>query len=68
MNICLKAIRSKMGLTQQQVADSIAITQPTYSNIECGRRRPSPETAKLLGSFFGISWTVFFEDEDEISK
>lgn len=63
MKICLKAIRLQKGLTQQQVADSVMVTQPTYSNIECGRRRPSPETAKLLGAFLGFDWTLFFEDD-----
>ncbi|MBR3661188.1 MAG: transcriptional regulator [Bacilli bacterium] len=33
----LKAIRNKLGLTQQQIADECMITQPTYSGYESGR-------------------------------
>ena len=29
----LKAIRNKLGLTQQQIADECMITQPTYSDF-----------------------------------
>ncbi len=33
----LKKIRIKLGLTQQQLADECAITQPTYSGYESGK-------------------------------
>lgn len=32
----LKSIRSKLGLTQQQIADECMISQTTYSNYENG--------------------------------
>ena len=33
----LKAIRNKLGITQQQIADECMITQPTYSGYESGK-------------------------------
>ena len=37
----LKEIRSKLGLTQQQIADECNISQTTYSNYEVGLYLPS---------------------------
>lgn len=65
MKISLKAIRKEKGFSQKQVADKAMITQPTYANIENEVRRPSVDTAKLLGAVLEFDWTLLFANEDE---
>ena len=61
----LKAIRDNLGMSQSSVAKTVGISQPTYSNIEIGARRPSVDTAKAIASALGFDWTRFFEDEQK---
>ena len=51
----LKYYRSLLGLTQQQVADSLEIQKATYSGYETGRREPDVEKIKALAELFGVS-------------
>ena len=44
----LRAIRERSGLSIRALAEQAGIQQPHLSNIEAGRRRPSPEVAKAL--------------------
>jgi transcriptional regulator with XRE-family HTH domain len=45
----LRVIRERSGLTQQALADLAGLKNASHlSNIEAGRRRPSPEVAKAL--------------------
>lgn len=57
----LKAIRIERGMTQNEVAHRAKIAQPTYTNIETGKRNPSVMTAKLIADILGFDWTEFFE-------
>lgn len=36
----IKARRKDLGLTQLQVANSLGVTQPTYAELEAGRKEP----------------------------
>jgi len=60
MRMWLLDLRKAAGYTQCDIAVAVGITQPSYSNIENGERRPSPETAKALGNVLGFDWTRFF--------
>lgn len=57
----LKRLRQEKNLTMKQVADMVEIAESTYSLIESGRRRPSPEVAQRIQACLGYKWTRFFE-------
>ena len=57
----LVAIRKEKMLSQKLVADNVGITQPTYANIENGKRRPSVEVAKRIANVLDFNWTEFYE-------
>jgi len=44
----IRLARERAGLTQQQVADRLGITNSTYCGYEIGRRNPNPEKLKEL--------------------
>ena len=54
MCLILKTIRKKKSLSQRKVAELAYISQNHYSNIELGRRRPSPDVAKRIASVLGF--------------
>lgn len=58
----LKAIRHKCRMSQVEVARGAYITQPSYANIENGKRAPSVPTAKRIAKILGFDWRRFYED------
>lgn len=48
----LKFYRKSLGLSQQQIADKLCITQRAYGNYEQGKREPDLETLKKLCIIF----------------
>ena len=44
----LKALRAKLGLTQTDMAEKLAISQGQYSKLESGEREPSGPLALLI--------------------
>ena len=61
----LKRKRLEADLTMKQVGLAAVIAESTYSLIEAGKRRPSPEVAQKLGKILGFDWTLFYKNEDE---
>lgn len=61
----LKALRQKMGVSQQVVADYLEITRQAYSNYENGNRDPDNETLLKLGEFFDTSVDVILRGEEK---
>lgn len=61
----LATYRRKIGMTQDAVASAACIARVTYTNIENGRRRPSPDVAKRIAAVLGFDWTEFFSDDRE---
>lgn len=53
--MCLKELRTKMGVSQQVVADYLEITRQAYSNYETGNRTPDNETLLKLAEYFKVS-------------
>ena len=51
----LKDIRTKKGLTQQETARRLNITQSTYSGYEAGKYEPNIEMLKALSDLFNVS-------------
>ena len=60
----IKEARIKLGISQKEAADMVNVSQPAYSNIENGRRRPSPEVAQRIAKVLGFDWTLFFVDTE----
>lgn len=57
----LKRARLSKGLTQQQVADSLGITNSTYCGYETGKRQPDIAKMKLLASVLDTTGDVLLE-------
>ncbi len=60
--------RKKQDLTQGAVAAAAGISQPSYCAIENGTSDPKIETAKMIGTALGFSWSRFYEDEDSAAE
>lgn len=52
----LKTRRLACGYTQTQIAEMIGVKQNTYSDWECGTKRPSVEAVSMLA--FVLNCTV----------
>jgi DNA-binding XRE family transcriptional regulator len=51
----LKKLRSKMGLTQENISAMIGIKRPTYSSYEEYRAEPNIKTIIALSVLFGVT-------------
>lgn len=62
----IRAVRTSLGLGQQEVADKIEIEAKHLGRIERGERRPSFELIFDLAKAMNVAPVVFFEfDRDE---
>lgn len=55
MSTWIQNKRKLSGLSQSEVAKSLGMSRPTYTQLEQGKTRPSEEQRALLASIFGIS-------------
>lgn len=60
----LIAIREEKRFTQKYVSEQVGIAQPSYFNIEAGKRRPSVPVAKKIAAVLGFDWTRFYEEPE----
>lgn len=51
----LKSYRKSRGLTQQELAKVIHVSQPTIGSWETGRTEPNQEMQRKLADYFDIS-------------
>ena len=51
----LQILRELHDLKQQDVADALGVSRPTYANYESGRRAPDIDTLMHLADIYGIS-------------
>lgn len=58
----LIAMREEKKVSQKFVAEQVGIAQPSYFNIEAGKRRPSVPVAKKIAAVLGFDWTQFYEE------
>lgn len=56
----LEKIRLKKGMNQEEVAKAAGISRAAYTNIENGKRGPSPVVAQKIGKVLGFDWTLFY--------
>jgi len=55
MSTWIQNKRKLSGLSQSEVAKSLGMSRPTYTQLEQGKTRPSEEQRAFLASIFGIS-------------
>ena len=51
----LRELRTKNGLSQEELAEKIFVTRQAVSRWETGETTPNTETLKLLSKFFDVS-------------
>ena len=57
----LKELRKSEGLTQQQLADTLAISRVNYTRYETNAVRPDYETLIKLADFYDVSLDEIFD-------
>ncbi len=50
----IKSLRTEKGLSQEQIAQVIGVSRPTYTAIEAGKQKLDIEEAQKLAKLFGI--------------
>jgi transcriptional regulator with XRE-family HTH domain len=60
----IKAIRKKLGYTQETVADVLGIARTTYTEYEIKDADIPFETLEKLSDFFGVELVSFFAEND----
>lgn len=58
----LIAKRKSKKLSQKTMAELTGISQPSYCNIEKGRRNPAVSTAQKIGNILNFDWTLFYKN------
>lgn len=51
----LREIRTKKGITQEEIADYLGFSRPTYTAYESGRRKPDNDTLVKIAKFLDVS-------------
>ncbi len=64
----IKAIRNKLGYTQEIVAEVLGIARPTYAEYEASDKEIPFDVLERLSDFFGVELASFFaEDENQLN-
>lgn len=51
----IQQLRKEQGMSQEQLAEKLNVSQNTIAKIECGLRRPSVDFLLELSEFFDVS-------------
>ena len=51
----IEAARKKKGLTQEELAERVSVSQSMINHIENGNKKPSLETAVALANELGVT-------------
>ncbi|NWK12622.1 helix-turn-helix domain-containing protein [Clostridium cadaveris] len=62
----VKRLRDSKNLTQQELADSINLSQSTIGMIESGKKIGSPATLKKIADFFEVTVDYLLSTEDKL--
>ena len=67
MNVRIKQLRSRLGMTQQEFADKLGIKRGTLANYEIGRNEPIDAVISLICREFEVNevWLRTGEGGDE---
>ena len=64
----LKAVRKKIGLTQEEMADVLGLKQGSYSDIERGKTKEiSGGTKKILENEYGVNIDYLYRKSESMS-
>lgn len=58
----IRQARLRKGITQNQIAEKIGISQPTYAQWENGKRRPKMETLKKIADALEVPVSTLYDD------
>lgn len=65
----LAALRKNAGLTQLALAQDTGVSQSTIASYELGERKPSPDVAERIRSYFNLTieemWRVLYGGGEE---
>jgi transcriptional regulator with XRE-family HTH domain len=64
----IKKFRKLNGLSQQEVADVLFMSQNSYSELESGKRKIDVELLSKIAGFYKISIFDLFEDILSVSN
>jgi transcriptional regulator with XRE-family HTH domain len=64
----LKAIRTRKGLSQQDVADAVGVSFPRISEIENGKGNPRIQTLERIASSLGVKVNDLISDPKKSRK
>lgn len=67
LQIRLKELRDKKGISQASLANELGIRQSTVGMWESGKNKPQPDMLVTLSKYFGVSvdYLLGIDDEDE---
>ena len=63
----LKECREKLGISKQETARRIGISQPAYLRYESGDRKPSLQTTKEIAKVLNTSVDYLIGESDDIN-
>lgn len=63
----IKKLREQSGISQEEVADSLNMSRPTYASIEAGKREMTISEASRLAQVFSISFEELLYDSSTIA-
>ena len=58
----IRRARLRKGITQNQIAEKIGISQPTYAQWENGKRKPKLETLKKIADALEVPVSTLYDD------
>ena len=59
----LKSLRKSRGLTQEQLAEALHLSQSTITSWENGKRRPDISLLPSIAEFYGVSINDIYGEE-----
>jgi transcriptional regulator with XRE-family HTH domain len=62
----LSELRKQKGLSQEQLATDLNISQSSVSNYESGTTKPDTDILQKIAEYFRVPITYFFSDENTI--
>jgi putative transcriptional regulator len=62
----VRALRTRRGLAQGQLAEAMGVSRQTINSIENDRYTPSLPLAIALARYFGVTVEEMFDDQEQL--
>lgn len=59
----IKAQREAIGMTQQELADAVGVTNQAVATWENGKSAPRPHLQADIARALGVAWAVLFQPD-----